>query len=133
MVILSVIFFVITFFTFRKSYKLVKNGNKVEGEIVDVVMSISNSTDEDGYVTKTKMYAPVISFKDESGNEYSFTSGNKSSRKRKFKVGVKKEVIYDRDDPNKAELNSFGSLWSGALIAGVVAVLFLIIAFVGDF
>jgi len=77
---------------------------------------------------KTIMYAPIISFTTKEGDKIEFTSaiGNNSPS---YRVGETVEIIYDPKEPNKADINSFTSLWMAPLILGVFGIIFFLIGF----
>lgn len=70
----------------------------------------------DGVKIKRKyLYRPVISFKTESGRTVKFAASVSSSPK-PFQIGDQVEVIYEPDQPQKAQINRFVYLWFNVLM-----------------
>lgn len=70
----------------------------------------------DGVKIKPKyLYRPVISFKTESGRTVKFAA-SVSSRPKPFQIGDQVEVIYEPDQPKKAQINRFVYLWFNVLM-----------------
>ena len=115
-------------FKLVKSFKLSKNGVKMEAEIIEVRKKRQSSTDSDGYTSTTDMYYPVYKYVYE-GEEYSKESNVGVSRSRKYKVGDKMNIVFMSDDPQKSEVKSFFSLWITPGVLLLVGVLLLIYSF----
>ncbi|MCR4031309.1 MULTISPECIES: DUF3592 domain-containing protein [Flavobacterium] len=75
-------------------------------------------------------YSPVFSFTTKTGQTIMHHSSVSSSPP-SYDVGEKVEVFYDPENPNKAEIKGFVSLWLGVLILGVVGTVFFLIGSLG--
>ena len=113
-----------------KSFKLSKNGIKMEAEIIEVRKKRESSTDSEGYSSTTDMYYPVYKYIYE-GKEYSKESNVGVSRSRKYKVGEKMNIVFMGDDPQNAEVKSLLSLWIMPGVILLAGVLLLIYSFTG--
>lgn len=70
----------------------------------------------DGVKIKPKyLYRPVISFKTESGRTVKFAA-SVSSRPKPFQIGDQVEVIYEPEQPQKAQINRFVYVWFNVLM-----------------
>jgi hypothetical protein len=70
-------------------------------------------------------YSPVISFETPDGQERSFTRDYAAASFLSPKVGQSVEVLYDPAHPSRARVSGFFSLWSEALIIGVMGIVFM--------
>lgn len=111
-----------------KTIKLVKNGVKMNAEIVDVRKKKSTSQDEDGYTSTTDMYYPVFSYTYE-GEEYTKESSVGVSNSRKYKVGNMIKIVFLSESPEKAQVRGVLSLW----VVPVGLILLSIIFFISSF
>lgn len=94
---------------------VVDNGIVTMGEVVDI--------------NKKDFYrAPIVKFKAEDGKEYTFLSQfDRNKDLFDLKVGQKIEIIYDKDNPKKAQENSFWGRYGPQVIpAGFGVIIFLI-------
>lgn len=60
-------------------------------------------------------YAPIISFEDMTKTKYTFES-SVSSDPPAYKVGEKVEIVYDKNNPKDALVNTFMGKWSGMIV-----------------
>jgi len=90
----------------RKTTKLLKNGIKAEGEVIELVPS--------GFTRNSRFYCPVIQFE----------TSAKESITHKYDIGVsysvykvrdKLTVIYERDNPSDFMINDKRSKMAGTL------------------
>lgn len=114
--ILALIISAIFFFSTRT---FISNASTSQGTVVEMEYS------KEG---KYHSYFPIIKFGALDGNEYQFRSevGNNPPRWRK---GDWVEIIYSRENPYKAKINSFPELWLSCLIPLIIGSVFLIIGF----
>jgi hypothetical protein len=68
-------------------------------------------------------WAPVVRYNAANGEPAQFTSSTSSSPPA-FRVGEAVAVLYRPDDPGTAKIDSFFSLWGGALILGILGAVF---------
>lgn len=100
---------------------LVINSERTTGVIVDFTAS-------KGSVPEKRTYHPIIKFKAGDGLEYKFKSGT-GFKGNYYRESDSVEIIYRKDRPDAAEINSFQTLWlmpvllfiaSGIGIAGLL-------------
>ena len=114
---LALLFLVIGGWYGYNSYQLVRGGGQVLGEVVDM-----EASDSDG----STVYSPVVEYVVD-GETYRFEGGSASSPPA-YHVGQKVTILYDRADPNHAQINNFSELWLLPVIFLPAAVLVAIIA-----
>lgn len=102
--------------------KLINKYVESKGVVVKLI-EISSKYDE------FPMYKPLVQFTDSKGNTVEFTTST-SSRPSSYKVGEKVDVLYAPENPDKAEINDFFSLWSGILMAGIFGAVFFTVGLV---
>lgn len=69
--------------------------------------------------------APVYEFQDQSG-ELQIVRGNIVLPFNLYKVGQEVEVLYPKDDPLRACVNDFLSVWTGVCVLGLLAAVFFV-------
>jgi hypothetical protein len=79
-----------------------------------------------GTVVALRSGAPEVKFRTEQGREIQFTS-SVSSKPPSYSVGDTVEVLYQPDQPDNAEVNSFMTLWLGVMIAGAMGTVFSLV------
>jgi len=110
------------------------------GSVVAILKTrsrIANSLSADGLVTAfaTEMgrsgylYYPVVQFKIPSGQTISFQSSVGTSRAG-YSVGQQVKVLYDRRNPQEAEIDALSSLW---LVPGCMLAMGLLFTILGLF
>ena len=109
--------FVGTFLLYKSTNAFLVEAIKADGTVVDLVQSRSGNS---------FTYRPVIQFNNQNGEKIEFitSSGSNPPSHRK---GEKVEVLYPPDEPQKARINTFFSLWGGSLILGILGVVFFLI------
>lgn len=105
--------------SFQNTRSFLNSAILTEGTVIDLVESSPNDT---------TVYQPVISFQDQKGDAIEFKSTT-GSNPPSYLPGDKVEVIYEADNPEGASINSFFSLWGGALIVGGIGVIFVVMGF----
>jgi len=91
--------------------RFVQSAEHTEGTVIEIV----EKRDREGGIT----FSPVVEFTDHQGQQrkyYSNTSSNPSS----YSVGDKVEILYDRDRPDSAGINSWFDLYIGTLVLVVL-------------
>lgn len=77
-----------------------------------------------GRGSSVKSYAPVVRFRTDTGEETIFTSGH-GSFPPEYEVGSTVSVVYNRLQPQHAEIDNFRALWFVSTLAigmGMVAI-----------
>lgn len=90
---------------------------ETEGEVVDLILSRSSDSNA---------YYPVVVFRDTSGREVEFQSST-GSNPASYSRGERVSVLYESSSPEGARINSFFSLWGGAIIVGGLGLIFSLI------
>lgn len=98
----------------------ISTAKRAQGSVIELI----EKRDSDGSVT----YKPVVAFTADSGASVNFTSSF-SSNPPAYDVGEGVEVLYAPDNPNKARIRGFGSLWLGPTILGGIGAVFASIGF----
>jgi len=107
-VIYLIIFLPWTLMSSFKTVRFVSNSEKAEGVIIDVTVSKDASV-------RNRKYYPIIKFKAGDGREYKFESGT-GFNNNTYVAFDSVEVIYRKDRPEAAEINSFQVLWQMPLL-----------------
>lgn len=90
-----------------------------EGRVTNLVRSQSGSSSS---------YFPVIQFFTRDGALVEFQSST-GSNPPSYSRGELVEVLYSPERPERAQINSFGSLWGGTLIIGGLGLVFFLVGF----
>ncbi len=87
--------------------------------------SIITTGTVDGYKEKMAdgsiMYSPKISFEDKDGKTIHFVSDVESDSKR-YDIKDKVQVLYKYNNPHKAKINSFMTLWFSTIVYLLMAI-----------
>jgi hypothetical protein len=96
---------------------LVARAQSADGVVVNQEVEDSSTASVDGTV-----YAPVVSFKTADGREVTFTSIEHAARS-KYPLGLHLRVLYDPARPQRAEIDSWETLWlfGSAFVVGGLA------------
>jgi len=105
-----------TFFIYINASNFLKISITSQGTVVDLLESISSSNN-------SIMYNPLVNFIDEKGNSIEFSSSS-GSNPPSYTIGEQVEVLYNPEFPNDAKINGFFSIWGGAIITGILGVVF---------
>ena len=105
------------FVVYKNTRTFLAGASKAEGTVVDLVQSRSSDS-----IT----YKPVVRFIDQDGRTSEFVSTT-GSNPPSYSKGQKVEVLYRPTAPEDAKINSFFSLWFGALILGGMGGAFFLI------
>ena len=124
---LGAIFF--SYISFAGSQKFIKNSISADGTVVDIVQQMEHS-ETNGQTTTNYTYAPKISFTASDGKQYTFVSST-SSNPSPYHDGQIIKILYDPQNPNNAEINSFFDLWGLSIISLGLGVVFSIIGITG--
>ncbi|WP_199325799.1 DUF3592 domain-containing protein [Nodosilinea sp. FACHB-141] len=103
-----------TFFTYTNTNTFLKDAIKTEGTVIELIRSQSDDS-----VT----YQPVVVFVSQEGEEIEFTSPS-GSNPPSYSKGQAVEIFYLPNNPQKAEINEFFSLWGLPTILGALGSIF---------
>jgi len=110
-----------SFFTFRSTSSFLNGSTNAEGTVVKLNQSRANNNNS---IT----YTPVVRFINQNNESIEFISAV-SSNPPSYAIGQKDEVLYRPENPQKAQINSFFSLWGVSFILGVMGLVFSLIGF----
>lgn len=89
---------------FNDKIKLLKNGVKVKGEVVDFEHITNALLTEEKSLLYIKIYKPIIRFKSDDGNIRRITFDS-SQTNNFYRIGDKVELIYSKGDIENIEIN----------------------------
>jgi uncharacterized Tic20 family protein len=100
-------------YCYMSTTSFLNKAEKTEGKVLEVVERKTS----DGTT-----YYPVYSFVDVYGTEHKIYSKS-GSYPPQYNVGDPISILYDPDNPKEIKMDSFGSIWIGTIIAGVLGVI----------
>jgi hypothetical protein len=106
-----------SFVNYHQTQDFVKNSSSTTGTVIDLKVQVSR---------KSRVYFPLFQFQTPNG-EIIKVESNMGSNPPGYQVGQAVPIIYNANNPSKAEINSFWSLWflaifllgMGGLFAGI--------------
>jgi len=101
-------------FMFNRTRRFTQRSVATTGTVVELLLESRSSTSA-GRRTVGHSYYPLIRFKTKSGQVVEFKSSF-GSNPPSYVVGARVPILYDPDNPHRAEINSFMSLWMGVII-----------------
>ncbi|MGI0119184.1 DUF3592 domain-containing protein [Zooshikella sp. RANM57] len=107
------------FFAYKNSHDFVAEAIHTNGTVVELISSRSSDSIS---------YRPVVEFKTKEGDLIEFTSST-GSNPPSYSRGDAVEVLYLESYPDKAEINSFFSLWGLSTILGGMGAVFFLVGF----
>jgi hypothetical protein len=110
--ITGLVIFALTFSIYQEKKVFLEKLNVAQGTFVDNLESDS----------------PILSFKTKDGRQIKFTPDD-SNNLLSYREGESVEVLYDPNNPNKAKINEFISLYLGILVLGISGVIFFLTGF----
>ncbi len=110
------------FLMYQNTAGFVATAVHTQGTVVDISRVWSSSSSGGSYV-----YRPIIEFKTKEGADGKFESTN-GRNPSPFAKGDVVEILYDPQNPDKAEIDSFGELWVGNLILPGLGIIFFGVA-----
>jgi hypothetical protein len=109
--------FIIDIFLIKKDFSFINSSERVEGSVISIIERGSS-------VEHT--YSPEVYFIDSSGKDIKYIP-KVSSSKPDFRVGEKISILYQKNDPYNAKINSFMYLWLKEIIVAHLGLFFLIL------
>lgn len=104
-------------FLYQSASAFLAKATTADGTVVDLVRSRSSDS-----IT----YRPVVQFMNQKGEKIEFISSS-GSNPPSYSKGEKVEVLYLPDEPQKAKINGFFSLWGAPVILGGLGGAFFLI------
>ena len=113
----------LAFFLFRQRQDFIRKGKRTVG----VIVSLEQKNLQAGNVCDVgrTMLVPVVEYTSEDGKIRRYTSSTGSSPTL-FHVSQQVTIIYDPANPVKAVIMSFGQLWTGPILLGLMGLGFCI-------
>lgn len=105
------------FFLYRSTSTFLGEAITADGTVVGLERSRTRDS---------STYKPVVRFTSETGEEIEFVSSS-GSNPPSYSKGEKVEVLYLLHQPAQARINSFFSLWGGAVILGGLGGVFALV------
>lgn len=103
-------FVVVSIIILLNTLNLLSNSYKTLGKITGIN---EERQSKGGY-----MYSPVIKYKSDTGDEYVYSSATKTGYS-SYKIGQEVELIYDKNNPQNARVNSILDIWFLPIFMGV--------------
>ncbi len=107
------------FYSFNNTREFLSDALTTQGKVVELVRSRSSDS-----IT----YRPVVEFTTQDGLTIEFASSS-GSNPPSYTRGEAVDVVYQESSPERAEINSFFSLWGAATVLGLLGSVFFIIGF----
>ena len=109
---------------FNDKIKLLRNGIRIEGEVVDFEHTTNTLVTEEKELLYITIYNPVIRFKGEDGNIRRITYDNSKTNKF-YRIGDKVNLIYLRGDIKNIEINE-----AREMMTIIIKLIFIGVAFI---
>ena len=103
--------------SFLHTRQFVHSSSAGDGVVIENVWRESSGRSRGG------SYYPRVRFRTGSGQDFVIISSTGSSPP-SFRVGERVQVLYSPDNPTRARIDSFGSLWALPLIFGCIGLVF---------
>ncbi|NAX22964.1 DUF3592 domain-containing protein [Vibrio sp. V39_P1S14PM300] len=104
------------YFMFANTQSFLSQSQITQGTVVDLLLSRSSDSNT---------YRPLVAFTASDGSLVEITSSS-SSNPPAFDIGEKVDVFYNPSFPEDAMIDSFFSLWGGAVILGGLGAVFFL-------
>lgn len=115
---------IISVMVFNDKIKLLRNGVRIEGEVVDFEHTTNALVTEEKELLYITIYNPVIRFKGEDGNIRRITYDNSKTNKF-YRIGDKVNLIYLRGDIKNIEINEVREM-----MTIIIKLIFIGVAFI---
>lgn len=100
-----------TFLLGRNTWNFIQNSEKITGKVV----AYDSHPNVDRDPTDVKLISPVVEFK--ANNETIKFVSKLNDESPKYKIGDQVPVLYQKDHPEKAQINDFYLLWRKTILA----------------
>jgi len=107
------------FFAYSSTRDFLVDATTAQGKVIYLERSRSSDS---------TTYRPVVEFRAEDGRRIEFTS-SMGSNPPSYSRGEAVEVLYLRDQPERAKINGFFSLWGLPIILGSMGAIFFLVGF----
>ncbi|UFH33711.1 DUF3592 domain-containing protein [Chryseobacterium sp. C-71] len=113
-------------------YTFLENAIKTKAIVVSYRTTTEKETRKNGNKRTTKnttYYYPKFEFKDIQNRLIQVESNVGQGNSKPYSIGSQVEIVYSKENPQEAKINSFLNQWLFTTIVGGFSLLFLIIAF----
>ena len=111
----SILLLGLSLYVVLSTRSFLNSDEKTRGKVVDFIESV----DTEGDVT----YAPIVVYKTVTGEQMIYAS-SQYSYPAAYEENELVDVYYDRTKPNSERLSGIFSLWGGAIITGILGLIF---------
>lgn len=108
-------------YTYFYTQSFLKDASFAKGKVIELVLDRSSTSNNTSYT-----YKPLIKFMTEDEQTIEFLS-SVGSKPPSYSVGDPVEVLYRKNDPYNAKVNSFFAVWGIATILTLMGCLFFAI------
>jgi hypothetical protein len=102
------------FFVYSNTQNFLESAVETKGRVVELLRSRSSDS---------TVYRPVVEFKTATGQRVEFSSST-GSNPPSYSIGETVIVLYQESSPTEAKIKGFFSVWGGAIILGILGVVF---------
>ncbi|WP_084680299.1 DUF3592 domain-containing protein [Chryseobacterium luteum] len=113
-------------------YTFLENAITAKATVISYRTTTDTETKKNGNKRTTKKityYYPTFEFKDAQNRLTQVESNVGHGNSKPYSVGDQVEIVYSKENPQNARINSFLNQWLFTTIVGSFSLLFLIIAF----
>jgi hypothetical protein len=110
------------YFSYSSTKHFLAHAVDAQGTVIE--LERRESTDSDG--RSSTMFYPVVEFQTDTGKKIIFHESS-GSNPPAYAVGDSTPILYTPENPSEASINSFLSLWLGALIFSFLGSMFSLI------
>jgi hypothetical protein len=101
---------------------LFKNAKKTSGIVVELKTAASNNRKRS---TRRVEYIPVVEFATAEGTRVTYTSNVTVNNMAVYPVGTNVPILYQKDNPENARIDSFSQTWAGTFLLPIGLFLFM--------
>lgn len=133
LLIIGLILLCIASYMGYSKYNFLKNAITTKATIISYKTTTDTETKKNGNkrsTKKTTYYYPIFEFKDNQNRLTQVESNVGQGNSKPYSVGSKVEIVYSKENPQEAKINSFLNQWLFTTIVGGLSLLFLMIGFV---
>jgi hypothetical protein len=114
---IGMILFFISIFLFNRSLNFIKSGERTTATVIQ----LEEVSDSDG-----STYRPIFKFSTYANQEIIFRHSASSSPSA-FDIGEEVSIIYNRDQPEKAQLLTYMGSFVGTIVLMAIAMPFIVV------
>lgn len=113
-------------------YTFIENAVKTKATVISYRTTTDKETRKNGSKRTTKTttyYYPTFEFKDNQNRITQVESNVGEGNSKPYSIGSQVEILYSKENPQDAKINSFINQWLFTTIVGGLSLLFLMIGF----